>query len=103
MHYIVGTKFSTHSKSGGGMRSSSAFTTPSRNLRYFQKGMIYELYNIKKIEKDGNTVYDYYFVSDTKDEVHMLFNSLSDADHFIAELRSEELPNYEELHRARKD
>ena len=90
MHYIIGTKISTG-------RDQRDPRRRNRTPKEFQTDKIYELFHIKK-ERDSDKM-RYVFVStDREDAVGLTFDTITEADKFIARQRREDLPNYEEVY-----
>mgnify|MGYP001242273550 CR=1 FL=1 len=89
MHYIIGTRILfTRTKIRPGL-TSSGMKTVKKPLE-FDYDTMYSLYNIKKV--DDKFVYS--FQSDNQDIVTIEFDTISDADKYIARLKDQVLPDY---------
>ena len=101
MHYILNTSFQTpgglssRPKIGGPTRfgMEQNISQPTLNPK-FEPGTVYTLVYIKKVE---NGV-EYTFKS-AKGVVVEVFPSCNEADNFIAEMRNEQLPDYEDFYK----
>ena len=110
MHYIIGTQItvprSTQSKAiRPGMTSQQIKSMSSRSSEFqnqraqFVSGETYSI--IRIYMKDDQVCYR--FGSTSGDITEVCFNSVSQADRFISELRSETVPDYESINRNKSD
>jgi hypothetical protein len=105
MHYILNTSFQTpgglvnRPKIGGPTRFShdTNLNQPTLNPK-FKPGTVYTLVHIKKVDDKV----EYTFKSSKGGVVVETFTSCNDADNFIAEMRGETLPNYENFYKNNK-
>ena len=104
MHYIVGTSIIINET----VQEQSQITNITdirgpkrvRNTSPFTTGVEYQLYNIKPT-KD---LFEYMFYSEsTQDTVVLPFGSPTAADHYIAQLKGERLPDYDNLNHRRSN
>jgi len=90
MHYIIGTRISTH-------RDPRNPRGTTRLPEDFKPNLTYELFHIKK-ERNSDKM-RYVFLSTCQTEaVGLTFDTISDADKFISGILNEQLPNYEEIY-----
>lgn len=102
MHYILNTSFQTpgglvnRPKIGGPTRfgQDTNLSQPTLNPK-FQPGTVYTVVYIKKVEDKV----EYTFKSSKGDVVVETFASCNDADKFIAEMRGEQIPDYENFYK----
>ena len=87
MHYIIGTKISTR-------RNPRA---PRRLSSEFKPDMVYELFHIKK-ERDSDKMRYVFLSADQSDAVGLTFDTITEADKFIANCLNEQLPDYEDIY-----
>ena len=89
MHYIIGTRILfTKTKLRPGMTSHGMKTV--KKPPEFDYDTMYSLYNIKKV--DDKFIYS--FQSDNRGVVAIEFDTISDADRYIARLKDQTLPDY---------
>lgn len=110
MHYIIGTQItvpkSTQSKAiRPGMTSQQIKSMSTRSSEFHEQRAQFipgETYSIIRIYmKDDQVCYRFGCVSGDITEV--CFKSVSQADRFISELRSETVPDYEQINRDKSD
>lgn len=96
MHYIVGTEVLVSSaKPKLNPRDPNSYRN-RRTTNDFKQGMLYSLYHIRK---DDEGKMRYVFVSnDQTDVVGLKFETISEADKYIAGVKGESLPNYSEIY-----
>lgn len=84
MHYIVGTSFLVET-------TPANRTVPTRYDRYFTAGQYYRLINIVK----NTHHYEYHFADANGNRQAVLFPTCREADKFIARVKKENIPDYE--------
>lgn len=110
MHYIIGTEITIGNVGRKGpirpgmssqqIRQSSPGTTQFAKHR--EKFMLGDTYSIIRIYTQEERVC-YRFASHSGDVVEVLFDSVSEAERFISEVRNETLPDYERINRNKSD
>lgn len=94
MHYIVGTEIIV-GKQKPNPRDPSSYRR-NRNTGDFKPGVLYSLYHIRKDKEDKMR---YVFLSnDQTDVVGLVFDTITEADKYIARLKNEQLPDYSEIY-----
>ncbi len=103
MHYIIGTQIQISERTvsrvkpgmtGAQIRSMSTRSTSfSEQKEKLDPGTIYTLSRISKIEED----YNYKFTGGG-DVRELTFRSISEAESFISEIRSEQVPDYSNVY-----
>ena len=94
MHYIVGTEvLVTEQKVNP--RDPRTYKT-RRTASDFKPGMLYSLYHIRK-DKDDKMRY-VFLSNDQTDVVGLIFNTISEADKYIAAVKRENLPDYNDIY-----
>ena len=92
MHYIPGTRLIPSSTSGSNHSTISQFKSAKKKIGPFLVGREYELWSIRKTPQE---TYKYTFKDlSSSNREEMIFNTMVQADEFIARVRGEDLPNY---------
>lgn len=94
MHYIIGTEVYITNSAKKDPRDPGTYRR--RSTGDFKPNVRYSLYHIRK---DDEGKMRYVFISNDQTEVVGLkFDTISQADKYIASLKNEELPNYTEIY-----
>lgn len=109
MHYIVGTKITLTSQGSKkittGMTSqqirqrSGGMSAFAEQRKLLQPGEQYSLIRICKKEDK----ICYIFTSQTSERCELMFDSVTQAESFISELRGESIPDYSEVYNNQTD
>tara|TARA_B100002019_G_C21033516_1_gene480817 strand:- start:89 stop:388 length:300 start_codon:yes stop_codon:yes gene_type:complete len=94
MHYIIGTEvYITNNQAKDPRNPASYRKKPTGD---FKPNVRYSLYHIRKDDEDKMR---YVFISnDQTDVVGLVFDTITQADRYIASIRGEQLPNYTEIY-----
>ncbi len=117
MHYIIGTNITIESRPASGRAKVGMTSSDIANLRKpggdhtelqkrFTPGKLYTLTRIyKRFYEDtiNNEVVVYRFVSRDSDLIELEFNTVNLAEKFIADVRGEELPDYNSVYETKTD
>lgn len=97
MHYIIGTILRpTGEQQSTGHKSLSKFKLNRKRSGPFLTDRDYELFNIRKRPEEK---YKYFFKDQISGDITEIpFDSTIEADKFIANIKGEELPNYEKFY-----
>ena len=96
MHYIIGTRVLVQPAGQVNPRDPNSYKTRRPKTYEFKPGVPYTLYHITK-DKEGKM--RYVFISnDNSDVVGLVFDTISEADKAIAQLKQEQLPDYDEIY-----
>ena len=94
MHYIVGTEVMV-SEQKVNPRDPRTYKT-RQPVSKFKPGVRYSLYHIRKDKEDKMR---YVFISnDQSDVVGLIFDTITEADKYIAGIKRETLPDYSEIY-----
>lgn len=94
MHYIIGTEVYITNNQKRDPRDPSTYRRKTDSN--FKPNVRYSLYHIRKDKDDKMR---YVFISnDQSDVVGLKFDTITEADKFIAALKNEQLPNYTEVY-----
>jgi len=94
MHYIIGTEIHITNNQQRDPRDPNTYRRKSDSK--FKPNIRYSLYHIRKDDEDKMR---YVFISnDQTDVVGLKFDTITEADKYIAALKSEQLPNYSEVY-----
>jgi hypothetical protein len=110
MHYIAGTRIRVSAiRPGGpirpGMTSSQIrASSPKRSLYTKHRELLKPDtdYTLTRIYKDQDKVV-YVFNSSDMSRTELQFDTITDAERFISELRNENLPNYDDVYKNMTD
>ena len=95
MHYIIGTQLLFRkTQARPGMTSESVKNTKPHEFEY---NKVYTLYNIKPNVGSEKTSYTYTF-SSGRAHVQKQFDTLAEADSWLAQCRNESIPNYSDFY-----
>lgn len=95
MHYIPGTRLIPSSTSGSKHSTISQFKSARKKIGPFLVGREYELWCIRKTPQE---TYKYIFKDLTSHNTEeLIFDTMSQADVYIAKVRGEDLPNYNNM------
>ena len=103
MHYIIGTEIyidpvqTLNQGSGPQPINAQQVHRQTRNVGPFAPGVKYSLYNIRKVEQG----LEYQFIDDTGQNIPLVFESTSQADAVISQIKNEPLPDYTSFYRGR--
>lgn len=94
MHYIIGTEIYITNSVKKDPRDPSTYRRKVNTE--FKPNVRYSLYHIRK-DDEGKMRYAF-LSNDQTDVVGLVFDTISQADKYIASLKNEELPNYTEIY-----
>ena len=95
MHYIPGTRLIPSGNTGRQHNTISQFKSAKKKVGPFLVGKEYELWCIRKTPQE---TYKYTFKDlSSSNREEMIFDTMIQADEFIARVRGEDLPNYNNI------
>ena len=100
MHYIIGTTICITetvevSQAGRSITDLRSRTRKVQNTTPFTPMVEYSLYNIRK----NGELFEYKFADTQGNIIDLHFESTTHADNYIASIKNEAIPDYEQFHR----